>query len=72
MSSEESGEDEVITVKPLPWRHPRVDDFLTSLDEKLMSERSSQAKRQMKKRVIGSVSTRPVPTSTSLPLWALR
>ena len=72
MSSEESGEDEVIIVRPLPWRNRRVDELFVSPDDQLTNERSAQAKRQMKRRTIGSASSRPEPVAGSLPPWALK
>ena len=72
MSSEESGEDEMIIVRPLPWRNPRVDELFVSLDDQLRKEQSAQAKRQMKKRTIGLMSSRSKPVAGSVPSWALK
>lgn len=69
MSSEES-EDDLIKVKPLPWRSTRVKDFFQSLDEHQYNDKSAQAKRQMKRRVLGEVSTRPKPAAElGIPSW---
>ena len=46
MSSEESAtdaEDEVIIVKPLPWRSVHVDQLFRRLDDKTLGEKSPQA-----------------------------
>ena len=71
MSSEESnGEDDVVIVKPLTWRSGRVTRFFKELDQAGIDSKTSQAKRQRKERVMGSVeSMRPMP-SASLPSWA--
>ena len=72
MSSEESDEndDDLITVKPISWRTERVAAFLHRLDDKVESAKSSQAKRQKKKRIESSeYSLRVKPTS--LPEWAV-
>ena len=64
MSSAESGEDdgeEVIIVRPLPWLSAEVTAFKQQLDEEIKREKSPQARRQMKRRVIGSPSARPTP-----------
>ena len=73
MSSEESDDenDDLITVKPINWRAERVTAFLHRLDSKVETAKSSQAKRQRKRRVVSSessVRTRPAHT---LPDWAV-
>lgn len=71
MSSEESNpeDDDVIAIKPLSWRSERVSQFLHRLDDKSEERKTTQAKRQRKNRVIGSVvSTRAKP-SGNLPNW---
>ena len=72
ISSEESDEDdqEVLNVKPLPWRGEVVMSFFKRLDEKNDTDKSQQAKRQTKKRKQGSESSRPKPDN--LPSWALQ
>ena len=70
MSSEESEEENTVIVRPLPWRAELVNTFFATLDQKMMEERSAQARRQLKSRVIGEPSTRP--TCESLPSWALK
>ena len=74
MSSEESGhegEDEVLYVRPLLFRSGKVDRFFSILDDKVKETKSPQARRQMKKRVRGDVSTREVPVGHCFPKWAL-
>ena len=61
MSSEESESDDVIEVRPLPWRSDRVTTFLHSLDGKAREKKSPQARRQMKTRHEGATSSRPRP-----------
>ena len=44
MSSEESdGDDDVIVLKPLPWRSDKVTRFFYRLDEKSFQAKSTQA-----------------------------
>ena len=74
MSSAESGEDdgeEVIIVRPLPWLLAEVTAFKQQLDEEIKKEKSPQARRQMKRRVIGSPSARPTPADEDFPASAL-
>ena len=53
MSSEESEtEDGELLTKILPWRAPKVTKFFKVLDEANEKEKSSQSKRQSKKRVL--------------------
>ena len=71
MSSEESdeGNEEVITLKPLPWR--AVSSLFHRLDGKVEQSKSTQAKRQRKRRVEGSdYSLRSRPVRSSVPDWA--
>lgn len=70
MSSEESAVDadeDVLCIRPLPWRTARVVDMLTCLDEKVAMGKSSLARRQRKRRVQTSPSLRPAPESS--PSW---
>ena len=56
ISSEDSGSDdgdEVLMVRPLPWRSTRVDHMFNDLDKQSLADKSLQAKRQMKHRVLG-------------------
>ena len=70
MSSEESGDEDYITVHPLPWRSEYVSRIFNKIDAHIMSKKSCQARRQMKERKVGSSSTRPPPNSGA-PDWAL-
>ena len=75
MSSDSSGEDDgedVIVVHPLPWISADMIAFKRKLDEQIKKERSPQARRQMKRRVIGPSSTRPCPEEVDVPAWALK
>ena len=74
MSSEESsndGDDEILLVHPLLYRSAKVDHFFSMLDDKAKENKSSQARRQMKKRVRDDVSTRERPIGHIFPKWAL-
>ena len=57
ISSEDSGsdnDDEVLIVRPLPWRSARVDHmFINNLDKQSIDNKSPLAKRQMMRRVLG-------------------
>ena len=71
MSSEESaveGDREVIQVKPLPWRSEEANDILRCLDDRILSDRSPQSRRQAKKRIQGDNSSRTEPID-ELPAW---
>ena len=72
MSSEDDDDDdgEMIVIRQLPWRSSTLNNFFIKLDGQAKSQKSSQAKRQMKNRVLGSASTRPKPSSKSIPQWA--
>lgn len=73
MSSDESAVeegDEVLIAHPLPWLSAEVVAFKQKMDAEIKKEKSPQALRQTKRRVIGSPSTRPCPTQ-GLPSWAL-
>ena len=68
ISSEESGEEErdgerqqVIQVKVLPWRAPKVDRFFKALDHKILKNCSRQSKQQTLPRVRGQYSSRQKP-----------
>ena len=74
MSSEESDleNEEVMTVKPLPWHAERVSTFLHRLDSKVEMAKSNQAKRQCKRRVEScECSLRSKPVGVALPDWAV-
>ena len=73
MSSEESDSEneEMLVVKPLPWRSDKVTQFFQQLDEKIERSKKAQARRQRKRRVISNAfSTRPRPIAT-LPVWSV-
>ena len=70
MSSEESGNDDTLIVRPLQWRSGLVDTFFGNLDKQNMEEKSSQARRQLKGRLNGAPSSRPA--HEPLPRWALK
>ena len=74
MSSEESDVDdgdEVLTIHPLPWRAANVDSLFHKLDETTLKSKSPQARRQMKKRVLGADSNRACPSDAGVPSWAV-
>ena len=68
ISSEESGDDEEIIVRPLRWRSSRVDTLSRSLDAESAKAKSPQAVQQTKVRVLGVYSSRSIPSG--LPGWA--
>ena len=51
ISSEESGEEEVIYVKHIPWRSKQLNYFVTRLDTLTTSQKSAMARRLSKQRV---------------------
>ena len=62
VSSEESGTDdgeEVLTVRPLPWRSARVRHMFRELDRQSLTDKSPKSRRQMKRRVLRENSARP-------------
>jgi len=69
MSSEESGDDDLIVVHPLKWRSEYVSKMFSKIDAYIINKKSSQAKRQMKQRRHGGPSTRPQPQDA--PEWAI-
>ena len=72
VSSEESGTDdgeEVLIVRPIPWRSARVHHMFRELDRQSLTDKSPQSRRQMKRRVLGENSTRP-QCNRELPQWA--
>jgi hypothetical protein len=76
MSSEESADDEdgedIIIVKPLCWRADKVTRFFHQLDAKSVANKTPQARRQRKSRVISSYSSdRPQPESDKFPAWSI-
>ena len=73
MSSDSSGEEEgeeVIIVHPIPWLSADVVALKKKIDQEIAKEKSPQARRQMKRRVLGSSSSRQRPTNTTdYPPW---
>lgn len=70
ISSEESGEElidskanQILYVKPLPWRKACVTEFFKIVDEKGRTSQSKRAQRQSLPRNPGVVSTRSKPTT---------
>ena len=72
MSSEEScgSDDDRIALKPLPWRSSKISEFFSVLSDTAHKNKTKQAQRQTKERIIGDVSTRPKPLDSSIPSWA--
>ena len=69
MSSEESGDDDFIVLHPLPWRSAYITKMFSKMDAYIISKKSSQAKRQMKRRRLGDPSCRTQPRDA--PDWAI-
>ena len=62
MSSEESVTDEgeeVLKIRKLSWRKPVVDEMFEKLDSAANTSKTPQARRQMKRRVLGEASNDP-------------
>ena len=73
ISSEDDNDDEdedVFVIRPLPWRSTAVDNFFKSLDAHSKGQKTKQAVRQMKSRVLGAPSSRPKPLDKTIPKWA--
>ena len=70
MSSEDSGMEEILVVRPLPWRSTRVDEMFDQLDKRIISGKSPRSRWQMKRCKVGNFSKRPHCTSDSIPKWA--
>lgn len=71
MSSEESGADDTVIIRPLPWRSEYVNKMFENTDKYSKLRKSPQASRQTKKRIVGSPSARPCPSKSDVPTWAL-
>jgi hypothetical protein len=74
MSSEESdldGEEDVLRVHSLSWRSEAVTRMFRTLDSEASKLRTPQSRRQMKRRVLGTLSSRQRPAAGSVPSWAL-
>ena len=74
ISSEDDNDedDDVIVVRPLPWRSSTVNNFFASLDSHTKQQKTKQARRQTKTRVLGTASTRAMPENKSIPKWAFQ
>ena len=71
MSSEESESEDTYVVRGLPWRSSSVSRMFEKIDVYCESNKSPQARRQMKKRVVSDTpSTRAKPTNDDYPVWA--
>lgn len=68
--SEKEDDEEILVVHPLPWLSDTVSQFKTRLDQEIVNSKTPQAKRQMKRRVIGTSSTRNKPDN--LPSWVTK
>ena len=72
ISSEDSDSEheDIIIVKPLSWRSNRVTQMFRDLDSKVEENKTVQAKRQKRKRIIGiNNSSRLQPSD--IPAWAV-
>ena len=70
MSSDDSGsDDDTYIVRPIPWRSKYVNSMFDRIDKYNAARKSSQARRQMKSRVNGAPSSRPIPAD--FPEWAI-
>ena len=61
MSSEESCEEDMFVIRPLPWRSFKVNEFFGRLDMTSQTLRSCQSQKMRKKRDSGEPSERPCP-----------
>ena len=61
MSSEESEDDNVLKVKPIPWLSSKVKQFKKTLDEEKEKNLNAQSKRQRKRKVTEETSERIRP-----------
>jgi hypothetical protein len=64
-------DDNTYIVHPIPWRTTYVNTMFDRIDKYNAAKKSSQARRQMKSRVIGAPSSRPIPTG-DFPEWAVK
>ena len=65
MSSEDSGEEDTLVVRPIPWLSKKVEEFKTFLDAQRSKDMSAQSRRQAKQKVRGTPSTRLRPSGGS-------
>ena len=74
MSSDESDFDddnnEILVNHKIPWLSQEVEDLKKLLDDHTLNAKSPQSIRQMKRRVPGSPSSRPLPENKeNQPSW---
>ena len=69
MSSEESGDEDKVVVHPLPWRTDYVNKMFYKIDSYCIARKSPQARRQIKERASGFLSTRVAPSG--MPSWSV-
>ena len=69
VSSEESGEEDTLIGRPLPWLSAREQQFKMKLDSEIQKNKTPLGRRQMKSRVQGTPSKRPKPSSVDIPDW---
>ena len=69
MSSEESGDEDIMILHPLPWRSDYVTKMFQNIDKYCQVRKSAQASRQTKKRKTGQPSSRLPPSD--LPPWEI-
>lgn len=71
MSSEESESEDTYVVHGLPWRSSSVSRMFEKIDNYCDNNKSPQARRQMKKRVVSDTpSTRAKPNNDKYPIWS--
>ena len=68
-SSEESGDEDKVIVHPIPWRTDYVNQMFHKIDSYSVARKNAQAKRQMKERSNGVLSTRAAPSG--MPSWSV-
>ena len=65
--SDEKNNEDILVVRPFSWRSSEFEKLLNIIDKEREVKRSSQAKRQLMKRVNGPFSARNRPDS--VPKW---
>ena len=75
MSSEKSAVDEegrdITVIHPLPWRSKYCSNIFSMINKYVDKHRSTQGRRQLKRREHGSPSTRIIPPGNTLPMWVV-
>ena len=69
ISSEESGDEDKMAVHPIPWRADYVNQIFHKIASYSVARKSAQARRQMKERSNGVLSTRAAPSGK--PSWSV-